>query len=326
MTMNVLRALIAVSVAGPVACLVACAARPTTPSRDAREPVAVRIARPAPEFDSRREAAIEVRWSDGKTPLVRPLVNGHNVGWFVLDTGASGMTITRDAARAAGLAPVGTTLLQGERLTTVYESDSFELGPLILSTTRFAEMDMPGSAFTFGADAVGFCGYDVFAGAVFVLDAEAGSASLHDPATHDLTTGSWQPLAIHRNLPHVRARFEGDREGLFLIDAGFDGDVWLFAETVREAGLLEDRPTRERTIVNLGGTSSVQLGALDWFELGGHRIDDVECAFSVDPVPVYVATPEVIGIVGIRFLRRFRLVLDYGGERVAFVAHEEDGS
>jgi predicted aspartyl protease len=317
------RAAFRVLLAALVVAVVACAPmRPVAPD-SGLAPVAAPADRPAPRFDARRGPLIEVRWHEGKTPLVHPLLNGQDVGWFVLDTGASGMTITEQAAQEAGLAPIGTTLLQGERLTTVYESRSFELGPMTLHGTRFAGMDMPGSSFTFGSAAVGFCGYDVFAGAVFVLEAEAGTAALHEPSAFELQVGRWEPLRIQRNLPHVVCRFEGDREGLFLIDAGFDGTIWIFADPAEEFGLLEDRPTRSRTIRNLGGSNPVEVGLLDWFELGEHRIDAVECAFSTEPVHVYAASPEVIGIVGIRFLREFRVVLDYGSARAAFIHRDE---
>ena len=44
---------------------------------------------------------VEIKLSKQGQPLVRPLVNGRDVGWFILDTGAGAMAITPRAARGA---------------------------------------------------------------------------------------------------------------------------------------------------------------------------------------------------------------------------------
>ncbi len=300
-----------------------CAAsmRPVPPASGGLPALSGRDLQPAggAAFGASAEAWIEVE-DTGTALLVRPAIDGRDAGWFVFDTGATATTISSAAAARLGLAAVGRSALQGRHETTVFEAGSLALGPLTLREPRLIGMDVPASSLLFGRRSDGFIGYDVLTAAVVELDLGAGRVALHDPASFDLGgAGAWQPLVLYRRLPHVACRFEGGGAGVFLIDTGWSGSVWLFAHAVAAHDLLDGRPTRGRTIQNLGASTPVRTGRIAWFELGGVRLDDVEADFSLKPVVLYPGPAEVPGVVGTALLRRFRVVLDYQHQRLALI-------
>jgi hypothetical protein len=266
------------------------------------------------------EAPSHVALTRGGTAwLVRPLINGTDVGWLVLDTGVAGMLISPAAAEQAGLTPLGTTRLADGSVTTVFLGETFQLGPWTVRDTKYAGADFPRSHVMFGRPVDGYCAYDLFAQAVFELDIGHERIGIYDPATYALAEGQWQPLILDHNLPHVWCRFADGHGGLFLLDAGYPGSVQLFHHVVEQYHLLEGRRTRLRTIPTFGAQPFVRQGPLEWFEIGSERLEQVETHFATGPTPLYPGSSLTSGIVGADVLRQFRVVLDYGHERVALI-------
>ena len=302
--------------------------------------VSMRPVKPAPELhpvaigdgkgsarttiDPDRPSEVELRWDGQGSLLVRPTINEIDVGWFVLDTGATGMLISGEAARKVGLLPLGTTRLQDGSTTTVFLGESFELGPLTLNGTKYAGVEIPHSRTVFGTKAAGICGFDLLAETVFELDAGGNAIRIYDPRTYELPEGAvWQELALHVSLPHTWCEFEGGHGGLFVLDAGYGDSVAFFDNAVEEFDLLEDRKTRGRWILNFGASTEVREGPLEWFQLGQKRIDHIERAhFATQPVRIYLGPDDVLGLVGLKLLSRFRVVFDYSSDRVAFIPAE----
>jgi len=150
------------------------------------------------------EAPSHVPLTRGGTAwLVRPSINGTDVGWLVLDTGVAGMLISPAAAEQAGLTPLGTTRLADGSVTTVFLGETLQLGPWTVRDTRYAGADFPRSHVMFGRPVDGYCAYDLFAQAIFELDIGHERIGIYDPATYVLAEGQWQPLILDHNLPHV---------------------------------------------------------------------------------------------------------------------------
>ena len=304
-----------------IACVSCAVMKPVPPDDDLGPAVTVGGSGHA-IIDRAAPADVPLEWRSGEALIVHPVINGVEAGAFVLDTGATGMLITSDGARRTGLEPIGSTRLQDGSTTTVYRSDSFRLGPLELVDTTYAGADFPFAWLAFGSSVHGICGYDIFAHAIVEIDVATPMMRIYDPATYVLPSGRWRPLVLEANLPHVWCRFEGDHVGLFLLDAGFGESVWFFEHAVEEYGLLDGRKTRSRRILNFGASTEVRHGPLGWFEIGGLRINDTTADFSVSKMRVYPGPPEVLGIVGMEILARFRIVFDYPNGRVAFLPVE----
>lgn len=125
---------------------------------------------------------------------------------------------------------------------------------------------------------------------------------------------------MHIGLPHAWCEFEGNHRGLFVLDSGYGDSVAYFDNAVEQFDLLADRKTRGRWILNFGASTKIRVGPLDWFQLGRTRIDDIQRAhFATQPMRLYLGPDDVMGLVGMKLMSRFRIVFDYSNSRIAFI-------
>ena len=281
------------------------------------EPV---TARPADtRWDTSAPARIEARVAPSGHILVQPLVNGKDVGWFLLDTGAGGMVIDRKAADQLAMPALGEMVAvgaAGTKKTRYRQGATFTLGPVTITDTRYMELDL-GS--TFSLPQAGICGRDLFARAVVELDITGGTVAVYDPAHYRLEGAKWQPLFFSGRTPIARGSFEG-HEGLFRLDTGSDRTVDIHIEAVERYGLGARGGTKENRAVGVGGAVASRTARLAWFEFGGHRFQDLEVELAAKTGGF--SDPYTVGNIGMGILRRFRIVFDFGNRRVAFVPRD----
>jgi len=272
-------------------------------------------------FDPEAEAELDViRVASGHL-LVEPWIEGEPVGMFIFDTGAGGMCIDPKVADELGLAELGEVLavgVGGKTTTSFRRGTSFQLGAVTLADPLYVELDLAFLAPIFGHEVAGIVGYDLLARCVAEIETRRPLVALHDPARFTLQGAAWQELALMDNVPHARARFEGEREGLFRLDTGANGTLTFHAPAVRELGLLEGRTLTRGTSGGVGGRAELQSGTLAWFELAGHRFENPTVSFSLADHGAFTDRYS-LGNVGQEFLAPFRIVLDYPGDRIAFV-------
>lgn len=265
-------------------------------------------------------ANVEVRRVRSGHLLVRPLVNGGDAGWFILDSGAGAMVIDQKAADKLGMPALGEIVAVGVAGSTkarFRQGRTFELGPLTITGTRYLELDLGFLTQAFGVPVAGICGRDFFARAAVEIDITNESVAVHDPARFRLEGAAWQELFFSSRNPAVRARFEGGHEGLFKLDTGSDGTVSLHAPAVARLKLLDGRETRESRSGGVGGSAASRQGKLAWFELAGRRFENPEVEFAGTGTGAF-SDVYTTGNIGAGFLRAFRIVFDYGNKRVAF--------
>ncbi len=266
-------------------------------------------------------AELKVRRAATGHLFVRPTIAGEDVGWFLLDSGVGATLLTAELADRLGLEPFGEARLTGfgpDVHTTRYRRvPSLRLGPLEIHDFLALERVGPSMAGRILGERVdGVLGWDVFLRSIVVLDPAAGTIALHDPATF-VTKASWQPLTLHWNVPYVTARFEGGREGLFLLDTGAGNATVLFhADAVERLGLLEGRSVTPLAGGGAGGAVTLLEGSLEWFELAGVRHAPAPARFSTGDDGE--ADPYTLGFLGAGWLGDVELIFDYGGGRVAF--------
>ena len=251
--------------------------------------------------------------------LVHPLVNGQDVGWFILDSGAGTMVIDQKVADRLELPAVGEIVAVGVAGTTRTRfrmGGPLRLGPLTMTRTRYLDLDLGFLTKAFGLPVGGIVGRELFARAAVEIDMSGEAVSLHDPARYRLEGTQWQELFFSGRTPAVRARFEGDRGGLFKIDTGSDQTVTIHAPAVERFGLLAGRETRESRSGGVGGSRPARRGKLAWFELAGHRFESPEVEFAGAGEGAF-SDVYTIGNIGAGFLKAFRIVFDYGNKRVA---------
>jgi hypothetical protein len=266
-------------------------------------------------------AAIEARRTRSGHILVRPSVDGKDVGWFVLDSGAGAMVVDRAAADKAGMAALGRVHVNGvggSETGRFRTGTTLELGPVTIDALRYVELDLTFLSQVFGVTIGGIVGYDLFARVVVEFDVAAPAVRLHDPATYRLAAGRWQQILFSHKHPAIRARFEGDREGVFRLDTGSDDTVTFHAPAVERFALLEGRKTAPMRSGGVGGASPGRTGTLEWFELGGRRFEKPTVGFATAREGAF-ADDYTVGNIGTGLLSAFVLVFDYPSGRLAFV-------
>lgn len=273
------------------------------------------------QFDSSVPAELEVQKAASGHLIVHPLVNGKDVGWFILDSGADIMAIDKTVADELGLAKVGALPLVG--IGGVVQEPfrpvpTFKLGPATLTDINFAELDLKPIAGFFKVKLAGIVGFDFFQRTIVSIDLDKPSVAVHNPLAYTAEAGSWTPIRFSSGNPIVEASFEGNRTGWFRLDTGANGTVSFHAPYVEREGLLKDRTTTASGSMGVGGMTLSRSGTIEYFELAGHRFEKPEVTFSQAKVGAF-ADPYLAGNIGQDFMRPFDVVFDFGGSRVALL-------
>ncbi|MBD0370210.1 MAG: retropepsin-like domain-containing protein [Pyrinomonadaceae bacterium] len=265
-------------------------------------------------------ARVEVRRTESGHMLVHPLVNGKDVGWFILDTGAAAMVIDPKVADRLGMPALGETAAVGAfgmQKMRYRQGETFTLGRLTMTGTRYLEANLGFISDSLGLPIGGICGRDLFARAVVEIDIAAESVAIYEPASYRLEGATWRELFFSGRLPGVRARFEGDREGLFVLDTGSYMTLSIHAPTVERFKLLAGRETSESNSAGVGGSRTSRRGKLAWFELAGLKFDNLEVDFAGSGEGAF-ADNYTAGNIGVGILQAFRIIFDYPNKRIAF--------
>ena len=207
--------------------------------------------------------------------LVRPKIDGQEIGWFIFDTCAGSNAIDPTVAASLKLERLGSSIVTsviGNEPSSIFRAKSLTLGPMTTERPLFVTMNMVNIQNRMGKDVVGVAGYDVLARCVAEIALDEESVKLYDPKSHALEPKSWKPLIFNQTAPVISATFEGNKKGLFRIDVGASGpggvgNVVFHAPTVQEKRLLRGRKLGPVML----GSSNAASGTIAWFELAGHR-------------------------------------------------------
>jgi len=271
-------------------------------------------------MDASRPADVEVRRPAHGFLLVQPEIDGRVIGHFIFDTGAGGNVITPRAAEDLGLSRIGSSwlgLAGGAAPGALRQAFSMRLGPLTIDDPAFVEMDLSALSAYAGEEITGIFGYDFLRRAVIEIEVAAPRLRFFDPQTTDESL-PWQEIAIYGNHVYARASFEG-HEGWFRLDTGAPQVPLLFnGPAVQSLRLLEGRETTQASIGVPGGTMNVAMGQVGDFSLGGHVFGPLPAIFPLESTGAF-ADRETVGNLGQECLSPFRVRLDYGRRRAAFI-------
>jgi hypothetical protein len=272
-------------------------------------------------FEPGIDPEVDSDWGDrGEFILVKALVNGRDVGWFIFDTGASGCVITPEGARGAGLVGVGRTAMADGRETTVYRSAELRVGPLTLSGLNMTGLHLGNARSAFGRPVAGILGRNVCTPGIVEIDGPARTLRLLGPGADDVPADAWMPLDTADGLARVRCGYAGENDGPFLIDTGANAGVHFFGSTVERRGLADApgvRMTGSATQITFGSVDGLKVGTVDDFRVGALQCGPVDATFVLGADPVSHAVTGADGLIGMGLLRRQRMYLDESGGRVA---------
>ncbi len=270
-------------------------------------------------FDSALSSEVEAKKAFTGHILVHPRINGQDVGWFILDSGAEVTVLDKSTADQLKLPKLGSQPLTGIGGTTMVSSrtvQDFQFGPLDVKGLSFTEYDLAPIGSALRIKLAGVIGAEFFRRSVVMIDMENGKVSLFNRDTFKREDVSWTPLKFDNGNPLVKATIEGDHTGWFRIDTGADG-LTVHSFFVRNWNLLAGRKTTAGRVGGVGGTVATQNGELDWIDFAGRRFAKPATTFATGTTGAF-DSPYLVGNIGASLLKSFRLFFDYTGNRVAF--------
>jgi len=269
--------------------------------------------------------------------LVKPKIDGKEVGLFILDTGASGFVVEPSTADKLGMTSFGELFVAGvggKVKCQFRQARHFALGHVELEAPLFMEMFLTGVVQGAPEPVVGIVGYDVFRRAVIEVPAATASSGksidlrMHVPQEYispPELDDKWVDLHLVSGVPHVPAHFAGaaeDHPQLFMLDSGAGGVGAMFHHRgVEELNLLDLLTDTTSTHVRgVGGEGvmgmKVDRGRLTWLQLGDERFEEVESLFaSGGGLDLSLHT---CGMLCGDLLAECAVVFDYPRKRIAF--------
>jgi hypothetical protein len=254
---------------------------------------------------------------------------GHELP-FVLDTGAGNMiALDEGTAREAGFSlgegfPMGGA---GEESVMGYRMDGgrLSIAGLILEGGPMIALPLRRLDPYWGKRKDGLIGGPWISQTVAVIDYAKSSMTFHRPGTY-----SWpregHTIPLHAETGHafvnVKVHVHGQEkpvETIMMVDTGlrvtsFSGPFW------RTHNLAGRSPAKLETVTGfgIGGTSRGIIGRVRALEIGDITIREPVTDFSTDAGGA-LAGSQFGGIIGADILHRFRVILDYGGERLGLL-------
>ena len=270
--------------------------------------------------DPARSGAVETRRAPDGHLWVKPLVDGKEIGWFMFDTGKTGMSIEPSVAEAHGIPVVGEAELygiggvsKGQR----FRMKSFELGPFRaegLEAETMIPMRMPPGE----ERPVGVVGSWVLRDLVTEIDLTKNTIALHAPASYRRSGVNWLPTKMRPDVPAVQVKVEGQPIWL-LVDTGMPGAISLFDPATAE---------RLRLIAKEGGPRIQAVGSdgrpLDLRFMSARKVDFAgeareNVTIAVPASAMAPARPALQGLLGNRMLDGRTVVIDGPRKRVGLI-------
>lgn len=276
-------------------------------------------------FDNSLPADLEVKRANTGHLLVKPKINGKDVGWFIFDSGAGANVLDNAVIKELGMEQFGelpAVGIGGAVKTSFSKPESITLGRANFKEPLVIGLDLGFLSAPMGAKIAGIIGYGTFHRCIIELDMEKNTIALFEPKGYDQerVKGRWQKLFQTARVSCIEAEFEGHK-GIFKLDTGANGSVSIHAPIVEKFKLLEGRDVQDTAAGGVGGMVQAKKGKLKYFELGGHRVENIEATFATANKGAFNSA-DTLGNIGSDLLKPFKLVFDYQNKRIAFVKRE----
>eukprot|EP00250_Pteridium_aquilinum_P014379 c21953_g1_i2 orf=73-1749(+) len=193
--------------------------------------------------------------------LVCPLIDGRNMGYFIVDTGASGCVISGKKANEVDMRAFGELFIsgvEGKFKTRFRRGKCLELGPLKIDFPVFIEAPSDDVVRGVTEDVSGILGYDIFYRTVVEMASAECRISFYDPSLYrprgcEL---NWQVLHMLDSTPHAQAKIK-EQSVLLMLDTGAGGmDIILHKQAVKELNLLSGLDWRGEVEISGVGNGS----------------------------------------------------------------------
>ena len=293
---------------------------------------------------------VQARRTPGGHILVRALLNGCDCGEWLLDTGCSGLVVskaTADKLRMETFGKLSITSVGGSHQSQMRRCATLQIGPVVMANPLFLEIhdaiDVVDSAQGSNAPA-GIIGWDFFRRAAVELPA-AGKASdvtlrVMPPDDPSLSVGGDdesslpppQPLHLVGRVPHVEATVSTcgiSSKTLFMLDSGARGtDLIFHSSSPSGLQMLEALGERTSRMVVRGLTKAARVqarsGVVDRVDIGSSTAENAMAVFLQNNDKAVETSVFSAGMLCSGLIGRFRLLLNYQAGRAWFLPPEDD--
>ncbi|KAH7294413.1 hypothetical protein KP509_28G070200 [Ceratopteris richardii] len=276
-------------------------------------------------LDNSCPSSVQMRYAKSGHYMVRPIVDGKEAGYFILDTGTGCLAINRKKAMQLGMHGFGevyATSISGSGVmrTQFFRGKSFEIGPLKIINPMFMEVNIDKLL----KDVDGLCGFDLFHGSVVEMSPKHRTLSIYNPAEYSSIVKTkkyqlqWQRMFLFDNVPHVLAKVNG-KEVILMVDTGAAGACLMFPSNLVEGF---DDPEVDAPTVYRGRrmmVSQADYGNVGKFEIAGHVFSDVVGLVPNKSAQKMGMSSYCAGIFCTEMLEHFTIIFDYAGRRIAFL-------
>ena len=259
--------------------------------------------------------------------LVRPLLDGEDLGLFLFDTAASVSCIDHALAEKLGWESITETDVQGvggRSRATWYRSGQIELAGRVRKSQPIVALNMAELPIQEGLPLAGLLGADWLAATIVTVNPAAGRMEFRSPADPSMDDWPWQPVLVEGGAPCAQFEIAPGRRGWFRLDSGSNDTVTLHANDLaaslypRRLQFLELPKFR---LGGIGGRATARRGVLPWIDIGGRRLTEVPASFIVDSEGP-LTNPYLAGTLGGSLLSRFPIAFDLDRRRIAFLPSE----
>jgi predicted aspartyl protease len=272
---------------------------------------------------SPRNVKVKFRLAGGAQPLILlPVqVNGDGPFEFILDTGAGTSLLSCDLPKKLNIKIISTKEGQsagGKISVSLAKVDSFAVGQAKLEDLDVGIVDLTHIGKTIGTKIDGDVGYNFLKHFRITIDYHDCEIRFDEPrrierlGRSSKTEVPMRLASVAKPLLLVQVHANGHGPFQFAIDTGTS--TTAIAPELAQRISLEGSPVGPLTT---GGEQvNVTAGTLESFQVGRARIDDlVVVVADFFSMLSQAVGAKLDGIVGYNFLRNFRVVIDYPGEK-----------
>lgn len=277
--------------------------------------------------EGRTSVSLPVRYEDGHI-YVRAAINGKAAAWYILDSGSSANLFHAPQVAGLDLEVVGslpTKGIGGFEEVSLVRPDSIVIGDLVLHNQVAGVLDLSGLAGSV-EPLGGILGYDFLSRFPMLIDYQEPSLTVFNPETFvPPDSGSTVPFHLSMGIPTFHAEILGVG-GDFIVDLGNPYGVILHKPFVDREN-LEERLDDIREIGTgtggIGGSVTGRSAYAASMAFGDVRLSSLRVILAGGSSGM-TGSAEIAGNIGNRVLEGFKVLFDYGHQRLVFFPKETE--
>lgn len=253
---------------------------------------------------------------------LKGFINGEGPFDFLLDSGAGASVIDAGLAKRLYLEPAGefkATGVGGFAGMSLVQVDSINLEGLGLYGQVIVAMEPSELLVRYAGRPVALIlGYDCLSRFATEIRFSEATVTFHEAEGFAAPAGySFLSCSFGSRVPVLGAQVE-DVRGRFILDTGSGSSIDCSEPFIKRTGLKKGRRLIESELHGVGGPVRILVGRAKHVSIGPYLMGDAVVGFAENARAGVLSSEEYDGIIGNEVLRRFDLIFDYEGNRVAF--------